>query len=108
MQAGVPMLLEKPIASTVDEAEALVADADRYGASVRSGHHRAHSPIMARAKAIIDEGRLGSIVAVTGSAMFFKPDEYFEDAPRRKEPGAGPILLNMIHDIHNLRMLCGD
>ena len=108
MQAGVPMLLEKPIASTVDEAEALVADADRYGASVLIGHHRAHSPIMARAKAIIDEGRLGSIVAVMGSAMFFKPDEYFEDAPWRKEPGAGPILLNMIHDIHNLRMLCGD
>ncbi len=108
MQAGVPMLLEKPIAPTVEQAEALVADVDRYGVSVLIGHHRAHSPIMARAKEIIDEGRLGSLVAVMGSAMFFKPDQYFADAPWRKEPGAGPILLNMIHEIHNLRMLCGD
>lgn len=108
MQAGLPILLEKPIAPTMEEAEALVAHADRLHAKVLIGHHRAHSPIMARAKEIIDEGRLGPLVAVMGSAVFFKPDEYFADAPWRKEPGAGPILLNMIHEVHNLRMLCGD
>lgn len=108
MQAGVPMLLEKPIATTVEQAEALVADVERYRASVLIGHHRAHSPIMTRAKEIIDEGRLGSLVAVMGSALFFKPGRYFADAPWRKQPGGGPILLNMIHEIHNLRMLCGD
>ena len=26
----------------------------------------------------------------------------------RREPGAGPILINMIHEVHSLRMLCGD
>jgi predicted dehydrogenase len=72
------------------------------------GHHRAHSPIMARAKQVIDEGRLGKLVAVMGSAVFFKPDAYYADAPWRREPGGGPILLNMIHEVHNLRMLCGD
>jgi len=108
MQAGVPMLLEKPIAPTVKEAEALVNKADELHAKILIGHHRAHSPIMACAKELIDEGRLGKLVAVIGSAVFFKPDQYFVDAPWRKEPGAGPILLNMIHEIHNLRMLCGD
>jgi predicted dehydrogenase len=108
MQAGVPMLLEKPIAPTVEEAEALVNKADESNAKILIGHHRAHSPIMARAKELIDEGRLGKLVAVMGSAVFFKPDRYFVDAPWRKEPGAGPILLNMIHEVHSLRMLCGD
>ena len=72
------------------------------------GHHRAHSPIMAKAKEVIASGVLGRLVAVMGSATFLKPDHYFSDAPWRRELGAGPILLNMIHEVHNLRMLCGE
>ncbi|MBO9647907.1 MAG: Gfo/Idh/MocA family oxidoreductase [Variovorax sp.] len=106
--AGVPTLLEKPIAPTVEEAEALVRAVDETRAKVLIGHHRAHSPLMARARQVIDEGRLGALVAVMGSAVFFKPDHYFADAPWRREVGGGPILLNMIHEVHNLRMLCGD
>jgi predicted dehydrogenase len=106
--AGVPMLLEKPIAQTVAEAERLVKAADEAGARILIGHHRAHSPIMAKARQVVDSGVLGRLVAVTGTAMFLKPDHYFADAPWRREPGAGPILLNMIHEVHNLRMLAGD
>ena len=105
---GLPVLLEKPVAATVAEAERLAAIVESRGARVLVGHHRAHSPIMARAKAVIDEGRLGRIVAVTGSALFFKPDRYFDDGTWRREPGGGPILINMIHEVHNLRMLCGE
>jgi predicted dehydrogenase len=106
--ARVPMLLEKPIALTVEEAENLVRAADEAEATILIGHHRAHSPIMTKAKQVVDSGVLGRIVGVMGSAAFFKPDHYFADTPWRKEPGAGPILLNMIHEVHNLHMLCGD
>ena len=106
--AGLAVLLEKPIATTVAEAERLVAAADAAAARLLIGHHRAHSPIMARARELIASGALGRLVAVTGSATFFKPDRYFADAPWRAEAGGGPILLNMIHEVHNLRMLCGE
>ena len=106
--ARMPILLEKPIAATVAEALQLVDAADRAEARILIGHHRAHSPIMAKARDVIASGVLGRLVAVTGSAMFFKPDHYYADAPWRREPGAGPILLNMIHEVHNLRMLCGE
>jgi predicted dehydrogenase len=106
--AGVPQLLEKPIAPTVEEATRLVRVADDSGAKLLIGHHRAHSPIMAKAREVVERGSLGRIVAVLGSAVFFKPDEYFADGPWRKAPGGGPILLNMIHEVHNLRMLCGE
>lgn len=108
MEAGLPVLLEKPIAPTVQEARTLVQAAARLQSRVLIGHHRAHSPIMDSACRLIAAGRLGAIVAVTGSALFFKPDAYFEDSPWRREAGGGPILLNMIHEVHNLRMLCGE
>jgi predicted dehydrogenase len=108
IEARVPMLLEKPIAPTVVEAQRLVDAADAAKAKVLIGHHRAHSPIMAKAREVIASGVLGRLVAVMGSATFLKPDHYYADAPWRREPGAGPILLNMIHEVHNLRMLCGE
>jgi predicted dehydrogenase len=108
IDAGLPALLEKPIAPTVREARQIVDVVHARGAKLLIGHHRAHSPIMAKAKEVVDSGQLGRLVAVMGSATFLKPDHYFTDAPWRREPGAGPILLNMIHEVHSLRMLCGE
>jgi predicted dehydrogenase len=108
MQAGLSMLLEKPLAPTLAEGDALVAEAAQRGARILVGHHRAHSPIMAKAREVVQSGVLGRLVAVMGSATFLKPDHYYADAPWRRELGAGPILLNMVHEVHNLRMLCGE
>ena len=106
--AGVAVLLEKPIAATLDDGERLVQIAERTKAKLLIGHHRAHSAIMAMALEVVAQGVLGKLVAVMGSATFFKPDDYFAQTPWRREVGAGPILLNLIHEVHNLRMLCGE
>jgi predicted dehydrogenase len=108
IDAGLPTLLEKPIASTVAEANIIVDAVAAKKATLLIGHHRAHSPIMAQARNVIESGKLGRLVSVMGSALFLKPDHYFVVAPWRRELGAGPLLMNMIHDVHNLRMLCGD
>jgi predicted dehydrogenase len=106
--AGLPVLLEKPVATSVEEGQRLLEAVQAAGARVLVGHHRAHSPIMARASEVVASGRIGRVVAVQGSAMFFKPDQYFIDGPWRGQIGGGPILINMIHEVHNLRMLCGE
>ena len=106
--AGVPVLVEKPIATTVAEGAQLLKAANDAGVQVLIGHHRAHSPIMAKAKEVIHSGKLGKLVAVMGSATFVKPDHYYVEGAWRTKVGGGPILINMIHEVHNLRMLCGD
>lgn len=108
IEAGLPVLLEKPLATTVADGRALLARAEALGARVLVGHHRAHSPIMTKAAQVVASGQLGRLVAVMGSATFYKPEEYFAAGAWRKEPGGGPILLNMVHEVHNLRMLCGE
>jgi predicted dehydrogenase len=108
VEAGLPVLLEKPVAPTVREAQTLLRCVEARKGRVLVGHHRAHSPIMAKAREVVASGQLGRLVAVAGSATFFKPDHYFEQGPWRREPGGGPILLNMIHEVHCLRLLCGE
>jgi predicted dehydrogenase len=108
IEKGLPVLLEKPIAHTVADAQRLVQVVQNLQAKVLIGHHRAHSPIMRETKTLIDSGRLGRLVGVLGSAMFYKPDSYFNEASWRSQTGGGPVLINLIHEIHSLRMLCGE
>jgi predicted dehydrogenase len=64
---------------------------------------------MAKAREVVQSGVLGPIVAVMGSAVFYKPDDYFEvGGGWRRQPGGGPILLNLIHEVNNLMSLVGD
>ena len=88
-------------------AARLVEAAEAAGVALLTGHHRRHNPLMRQAKEAIDSGRLGQIVAVHGICWFYKPDDYF-DAEWRRKKGAGPVFLNLIHDVDNLRYLCGD
>ncbi len=105
--AGVPALVEKPLADDVAEAARLVEAAEKAGVKLMTGHHRRHNPLIQAAKKAIDDGRLGQIVSVHGTCWFYKPDDYF-DIPWRREKGAGPVFLNLIHDVDLLRYLCGD
>jgi predicted dehydrogenase len=104
---GLPVLIEKPLAVDVAGARRLVEAAASAGVHLLVGHHRRHNPIIATAKEIIESGEIGRVVSVQGMFWLRKPDDYFEVAWRR-EPGAGPVLLNLIHDIDLLRYLVGE
>ncbi len=108
IDANIPVLIEKPISQTTDQARHLVDKVASQQARVIVGHHRMHSAIMQQAKRIIDSGAIGNIVAVQGAALFYKPDAYYEAGPWRTKSGGGPILINMIHEIGNLRYLCDE
>ncbi|HZP79534.1 MAG TPA: Gfo/Idh/MocA family oxidoreductase [Pseudolabrys sp.] len=105
--AGIPALIEKPIAHNVQAGTTLVEAAEAARVPLLVGHHRRHNPMIPRAKATIDGGRLGQLVAVHAFFWLMKPDDYFVPAWRR-EKGAGPVLINLIHDIDLLRYLCGE
>jgi predicted dehydrogenase len=106
--AGVPALIEKPLSDTIDSGERLCQAAESARVKLLTGHHRQHNAIMSRAVEVVKSGRLGRLVAVVGTEMFCKPDQYFEDGPWRRQPGGGPLLINMVHEIGNLRALCGE
>jgi predicted dehydrogenase len=104
---GIPVLMEKPVTDTLADAERLCAGAERAGVPLLVGHQRRHSVRVRTAKAWMVEGRIGRPVAAHAMATWLKPDDYFNVGWRR-EPGGGPVLINLIHDIDVLRHLIGE
>jgi predicted dehydrogenase len=107
VERGVPMLVEKPIADTVSASNELVRAAERARVPLLVGHHRRHNPIIEKAREIVQGGGIGRLTAVAALWLLQKPDDYYDVAWRR-EPGGGPLLINCIHDVDDLRYICGE
>lgn len=105
--AGIPALVEKPISTDAAAARALVEAAEAAKVPLLVGHHRRHNPMVCKAKEIIESGRLGRVLTLSGQFWLTKPDDYFEVGWRR-DPGAGPIFINLIHDVDLFRHFCGE
>ncbi|MEL6588396.1 MAG: Gfo/Idh/MocA family oxidoreductase, partial [Pseudomonadota bacterium] len=103
---GTPMLIEKPLTGTAADGAAVVAAAAQAGVPVLVGHHRRHNPIVAKAKEIIEAGTLGPLTTVHGQCWLPKPHHYYA-AAWRQGAGAGPLFINLIHDVDVLMHLCG-
>lgn len=108
MKAGIPILMEKPIANTVEEGMELIKASEETGVPILVGHHRRHHPFIKKAKEIISQGGLGRIVMVNVNYCLMKPQSYFEAAWRLRPGVGGPLLINAIHEVDLLRHLFGE
>jgi predicted dehydrogenase len=108
IERNVPVLVEKPITDNIDDARKLADRSEDARVPVLVGHHRTYSPLLDAAVAFLNSARFGRLVAVQGSALFYKPVKYFKDGAWRTKVGGGPILINLIHEIGLLRYFCGE
>ncbi len=106
-QKGLHLLVEKPIAASVSDAESLIAAVRQNNIRLLVGHYRRFNPLVEMTRKIIRGGEIGKLVGVTILWTLLKPSEYFQ-ASWRKSQGGGPILINLIHDIDNIRYICGE
>ena len=97
VDAGIPVLIEKPLANNLAEGEALVKHAEAANVPVLVGHHRRFNPIIRKAHNIISAGQIGEVKSVHATCWFYKPDSYFDIAPWRKREGAGPVSVSYTH-----------
>ena len=108
IEKGCPVLIEKPIAVTVADAGTLTEAAVKAGVPLLIGHHRRHNGMVKAAKQALASGAIGDVRSVQATCWFYKPDHYFEVAPWRTKKGAGPISVNLVHDVDLLRHFCGE
>ena len=108
IEAGIPVLLEKPVAATVETGLELLKVVGNGDVPLLVGHHRRHNPIIKAAKKAIGEGAIGSLVMANVSCALMKPPAYF-DVPWRSRAGQGGVLhINLIHEVDLLRHFFGE
>jgi len=108
IEKKIPLLIEKPISVHAKDAITLIKRSKELDVPLLIGQHRRHNQIIKTTKKILDEGVLGEIRSIQATCWFYKPDHYFDAAPWRKLKGAGPVYVNLIHDVDLLRYFCGE
>lgn len=108
IEAGLKyILLEKPIAPSVEEAEHIIDICDKAGVTLLIGHHRRSSTRYQFLKQLIESGKLGSLVGIQSTFALAKDRDYFDlDWHVRKGTG-GPLLINAVHDFDDLNFVTG-
>jgi predicted dehydrogenase len=107
-ESGLHVMMEKPIAPTVEAAENLIRSAKANAVKLLVAHHRRFNPMVVATRDMVRGGELGKIVGISVLWCMYKPEEYFEAGPWRARRGGGPILINTIHEIDNLRYIYGE
>jgi predicted dehydrogenase len=98
IERGLPLLIEKPIAASVEQGEELRAVSERRGAPLMVGHVERFNPAVRELKRRLDERQLGRIyqARVRRAGPFF-----------RRERDVGVVYDLATHDIDVLHFLLG-
>ncbi|WP_283133640.1 Gfo/Idh/MocA family protein [Rhizohabitans arisaemae] len=92
MTAGIPVLVEKPLADTVRDAEEIVAVSESTGVLCQPGHILRFSAPHRALYDALRAGELGEVLAVSSRRDRSR-------ALSRLYPGAHPAMLTAVHDI---------
>lgn len=111
LERGYDVILEKPIAPTEAEVEAVAAAAAGSRGSVTVAHVLRYTPFFSLLKQLLDEGRIGELVTVTHaeSIGYWHFAHSFVRGNWRSEASSSPMILaKACHDLDLLRWLAGD
>jgi len=107
LEAGTHVLVEKPMATDVDECDAMIAAAAGSGASLMVAHCWRFHPDVRAMRARIAAGELGEVVKTRGYGVHagWGPSGWFTD---RALAGGGALPDMGVHAIDTVRYLLGD
>jgi predicted dehydrogenase len=115
--AGKHILVEKPIAITLADAEAMIAAARASGVWLSVNFHAQVDPLCQAARDLVAQGAIGQVV---GTRIVFrgdKPASYWTSGysgrvatdwrVKKATAGGGVMIMNAIHDLNTMRFITG-
>ena len=125
LDAGASVLVEKPVAHTVEEADRLIAAAgrhpelkagvclqNRYNATARAARALlGGAPGPDRTDEAGGPGELGAVRGGSATVLWHRDSAYYQSRPwrgRRRESGGGVLINQAIHTLDLMQWLIGD
>lgn len=108
LAAGVATFMEKPLAITVEDTDALLSLARKHSTRLYVGHNMRHMPVIRAMREIILNGEIGEVQAVwCRHFVGHGGDFYYKDWHADRRRTTGLLLQKGAHDIDVIHWLAG-
>jgi predicted dehydrogenase len=111
LEAGKHVLMEKPLAADLDEADALIAAAQRADKILMVAENVRFDPLYLRIRAFLDDGVIGRPALIQMTRECYLRRSFLEDRPwflNERQAAGGIMMSGGIHDFETMRMLVGE
>lgn len=110
IEAGCNLIIEKPIALSIADTDAIIAAAKRKGVKVCASHQNRFNKSIAKIREAYDKKRFGRLFYGTAHIRWNRGWEYYSRAKWRGTwaQDGGALMNQCIHNIDLLRWMMGD
>lgn len=108
LRAGIAVFVDKPLATTLDDADNVLRAAYESGSRLYVGHNMRHMPVIMLMRDIIEAGRIGQVKAIW--CRYFVGDggdRFFKDWHAERGNVNSLLLQKGAHDIDVIHWLAG-
>ncbi len=110
INAGCNVIIEKPIALSIEDANKIIESAERMGVKVAANHQNRFNPSIQKIRSAVEDGRFGRIFHATTQIRWCRTESYYKQAPWRGtwEMDGGALMNQCIHNIDLLNWMLGE
>lgn len=104
------LIIEKPIALSIADADAIIEKSKKLGLKVCACHQNRFNKAVQKMRDALEKGRFGRLLYGTAHIRWARDHEYYDRAKWRGtwEQDGGALMNQCIHDIDLLRWMMGD
>lgn len=109
IEAGVNLIIEKPIALSLEEADLIIKKAKEKNVKVSACHQNRFNKSIQKIREAVEAGRFGKLMHGTAHVRWNRGKDYYTQAPWRGtwEQDGGALMNQCIHNIDLLRWMMG-
>ncbi|RBP69092.1 putative dehydrogenase [Alkalibaculum bacchi] len=110
IEAGANLIIEKPIALSLEEADLIIKKANEKNIKVSACHQNRFNKSVQKIREAVEQNRFGRLMHGTAHIRWNRGEEYYKQAPWRGtwEQDGGALMNQCIHNIDLLRWMMGD